>query len=372
MDDSLLSIKGISAKMAKKLAEQGIDTITDLLQKAATPEERDKLSQTIKVDKIYITLWVKQADLMRIDGLGAVDADLMIKLGIRNVKDLAGANLTNLAKMLTIYNTNYPKAQKRTAAVEELERWKTIAGSLESKLINDPDDETLDYLMEKPHEESYTSDTVIPAQSDYIETQDVFFDDMTEIIVNLGKGIAEAQHVLDMNAIQTQEAINDDPEIRATGLMATWYAIPEAVFNLKMNYAVALEQNSSGETTSDKAAAPVKKILMSPINAKYQNYFKLNESTQSELNLKFVPVPPPSAISQVLFAPDLGGQTLDEAKKTITEANLVLNTVTVIEGIPAEGKDTQVVEQSILAGAEIRFNDKIDLKIYKKPEVVIS
>lgn len=369
MDDSLLAIKGISAKMAKKLAEQGIHTITDLLEKAATVEERETLSKKMKISKMHITSWVKQADLMRIDGLDAVDADLLNKLGIRNVKDLTIVNLNYLAKMLKTYNDNYPEAEKRTAATDELLKWKLAAESLDSKIINDPDDEILDFLLEKPEEERIIT---APAQAAYIETPDVFFDDMADIIVNLGKGIAEAQHVLDMNAIQTQQAINDDPEIRSTGLMATWYAIPEATFNLKMNYTVALEQNSSGKTTSGNPAAPVKKILISPINAKYQNYFKVNESMQSELNLKFVPVPPPSQISQVLFAPDLVGQTLDDAKKTIAEASLVLNKVTVIEGTPADGKDTEVVEQSILPGTEIRFNDKINLNIYKKADVIIS
>ncbi len=369
MDDSLLPIKGISAKMVTKLAEQGIHTIADLLQQASTPEAREKLAKAMKVSQIYIYYWVKQADLMRIDGLSADDADLLCKLGIRNVKDLACANINYLAKMLKTYNANYPKAEKRTAAVEELEEWKTAAKSLESQLINDPDDDPMDFLLEKS---AKAPDSAAPAQFDYLETPDIFFDEMTEIIVNLGKGIAEAQQALDLNAIQTQEAINEDPEIRATGLMATWYTIPETTFNLKMNYTVALEQNSSAETPPGKEAAPAKKILLSPVNAKYQNYFKVNESMQSELNLKFVPVPPPSAISQVLFAPDLTGLTLDEAKKTIAEANLVLQTVTVSEGIPADEKDTQVVEQSISAGAEIRFKDKIDLKILKKEDVIIS
>jgi predicted flap endonuclease-1-like 5' DNA nuclease len=358
MDKLLMSLKGISNKTAKKLEEQGIKTVPELLEKASTPQVREALSATLGVDRKVLNSWVKQAELLSIPGIDSIDADLLNKAGIRNVEDLANANTQTLQKMIKTYTYNNPGAEKRAPAIEQLDQWKKAAKDIDKKLVNDPDDEPLDFLLKTAEENTLD-------QNDYIEAPDVFFEDMADMIINLGKGIAEAQHALDMNAVRTQEEINDDEVIRSTGIMATWYAIPEATFNLKMNYAVVNEQSASSGTTEGKKPLS-KRIVISPMNAKYQNYFKVNESMQSELNLKFVPVPPPTRLSQVNYAPDLIGKTLEEAKKSIAEAGLVLSNVTVTEGIPSDNRDTQVVEQSLLPGNETRFNDKLSLKIYKK------
>jgi hypothetical protein len=362
MENTLISLKGISKKLSKKLEDNGIKDIPALLKKSSTPEERELLSKVLCVNKKYINWWSKQCDLIRINGIDAVDADLLAKLGIRNVQDLSKANTEILAKMIKTYNTNYPEAEKRAPGIEELNKWKEPAKTMDNLLVIEADDEPVGFLFEGTGSEGST----IRDQFDYIETPDVFFDDMADLIVNLGKGISEAQHALDMNAIKTQEMINDDSELRATGLMATFYAIPDATFNLKMNYSVAMEQSKTGETSSGEQTKPVKRILVSPISAKYSNFFRINENMQSELNLKFVPVPPPSRISQAVFAPDLTGLTIDEAKKTIAANGLHLGKINYSIGTTSNDQDSEVTGQSIAPGAEMRFNDKIDLKVTRK------
>lgn len=228
---------------------------------------------------------------------------------------------------------------------------KKEAKELGTSIVNDS--------KEKPSQILIESD-------EYIETPDEFFADLSDIIINLGEGIAQAQHRLDLNSIETQKKINDDEELRNAGLMATWYTIPEVTFNLKMDYAVVEENTSTGSLKSSK------RILVSPMNAQYQNYFKVNQSMQSELNVKFVPVPPPSKYTMTINVPDLKGKTLEEAKELIKKADLVLGTVSEVEGSPSGDKATEVKDQSPEAGSEARFGDKVNLLVMKKDGVVIG
>lgn len=374
MDKSLISIRGIDEKTVDKLAKQEINTLDDLLEKAGTPEQRKTLAKSMRVSANSLNLWVKQAELMRIEGITAYEADLLTKIGIRNLTDLSKANTATLVKLIKTYKENYPTAEEHVPIIEELDRWKSDAAKLAGKITNNPGEAALDLLFEDriirpeipdPDSTGGSDSQRGTAEDSYITTPDEFFHDMTDIIVNLGTGIAKAQQALDLNAIETQKIINDDEDLRLTGLMANWYTIPEVTFNLKMNYSVAKEQTT--DRTSEQ-----KRIMISPINARYQNCFKVSEDMQSELNIRFVPIPPPTQYIQVIYVPDFTGKSLDEAKPVLKDLGLVLGEIVVVAGSPEGGKDTEIKEQTVKAGDEARFNDKIGFKVVKKEGAVIG
>ncbi len=351
MSKDIISILGIGKKTAEKLKEQNIFTVSDFVKAAETPEGRVALQNTTDIQLSYLNYWVKQADLMRIEGIDEYDAEFLVKLGIRNVEDLSKVNISTLKKLIDNYSSENPRKKKTKRTMEIILKWKQKASELGTAIVND--------LDELPPE-------LIIDQEDYIETPDEFFEDLSDIIINLGTGISEAQHKLDLSAIETQKMINNDEELRNSGLTATWYAIPEVTFNLKMDYAVVREDGTNTSTT------PSRRILVSPMNAQYQNYFKVNQSMQSDLNIKFVPVPPPSKYTMTLFVPDLKGRTLEEAKDIINKSGLTLGSVSEVAGTPSGDKMTEVEDQVPEAGSEARFGNKINLSVMKKESVTID
>ena len=50
-----------------------------------------------------------------------------------------------------------------------------------------------------------------------------YFISFAELIVQIANGVAEAQNALDNQSREIQNQINEDPELKALGLLATWY-----------------------------------------------------------------------------------------------------------------------------------------------------
>jgi len=365
--EKLESIKGIGTKIAKKFSEFGINTISDFLEKTSTEAKRKELAKKTGVNQRNIYLWTKQASFMQIPEIDSDDASLLVSVGLNSPSDFQETDINTVEKMVREYNENTFGAEKRTPSVRELNNWKKTANKVPIKIVLDKNDKLSDVLKIPG---AWTGGSTgsggtgggvggtTSGEGNDSGGYNHFFDDMAEVIVKLGTGIAEAQQELDAQAIETQKQINDDDELRSTGLMANWYTIPEVSLNLKMNYAMTKENSSSGQAK--------RRVMISPMNARYQNYFKVSESMQSELNLKFVPIPPPSKFSQPIYVPDVLGETLEEARKILSSAGLVIRNEEYVSQAPSGGKATEIKEQSLVPGEEVRFNDKIDLVIKKK------
>ncbi len=357
IDKKLTSIRGISEGIARRLEAQGITTLADLQAKTSKPEDRQALSQAIEFGEGQVYVWAKQADLMRIEGIDGPQASLLIKAGIRNTADLAEADTGMLKQLLDMaaINENVPERERPTAA--KLEAWKLAAGKLQPQIINSLEDKRLDVVIQRP---DFSLDTMIPSPP--IPFHDIprpktvegtFFADLTEVMVEIGRGIAQAQHELNISSMEIQNHIDAHENLRNYGLMATWYALPETTFEMKVNYAVVQKKESEGKIEPSKA------VRMAPINATYQNFFKSTTNTESQFRFKVVPVPPPVHVSEPVVVPDLSGLTLDEAKNRLRDARLRLGEMIHQSGTPTNDQDTQVVQQSIAAGTEVRINDVV-------------
>ena len=386
IDKDLLPIRGISVAIVGRLAEQGILTVEDLRQNTRNPTDRKLLAKKTGVNLKSLYIWAKQADLMRVNDIDAVAADLLVKSGVRNAADLAAANAQNLKQLIDISFNNDNIAYKKTISLANIEAWKKEAAGLKDEMENDPEDAPFGLLFVK-------NDSVSPAvkqelrdilRKDLILAEKAqakelnktinfaslaqpktveggFFFGLSELIAEIGRGVATAQHELDKSSLAIQNYIDADEILSNYGLTATWYVLPETSFQIKADYAVVKEETEDGTVRSLSNS-----LRVAPVNAKYKNYFKSTSNIESELNFKIVPVPPPVRVTEPVLVPDLLDLSVEEAQELIKSSRLCVGLLELAKGEPDNGKDSQVVAQSKDAGTEAKVNDIISLAYYKK------
>jgi hypothetical protein len=108
---------------------------------------------------------------------------------------------------------------------------------------------------------------------------------LEELLITLGRGIGQAQAELDRSSIEMQKEIDADPLLAQHGVQATWYQMPHAEVEIK----VALDFQGSSSTTPMLLTAG--RLLLQPVNARYQNLFNFNASATSTVKFTIVPVP---------------------------------------------------------------------------------
>lgn len=189
-----------------------------------------------------------------------------------------------------------------------------------------------------------------------------FFCSMGELVAELGKGVAEAQQDMDRQAIETYRQILADEELTEYGITPSWFTIPEATLQLKMSYSV-VKKEDSGSGGSTNPPKSKRRLLVSPSNATYKNLFNQSESTQSELNLKIISVPPPTKVTGTIYMPELIGKSYVEAKLILENAGLV------IKGEAPSSGNAIVKTQLPEAGKEVRFKEEVTLTFLPQGDI---
>ena len=100
----VLAALGVDEEEISKLEEAGLTKPSAFLAMAATPAGRKELSDDTGFSEEMILAAVKKMDLMRIDGVGDVYADLLHASGVETVPDLARRNPANLAAKMAEVN----------------------------------------------------------------------------------------------------------------------------------------------------------------------------------------------------------------------------------------------------------------------------
>ncbi len=117
-----------------------------------------------------------------------------------------------------------------------------------------------------------------------IDFSEILVVPLTQMIQNIGQGVAEAQRALDTSAMESQNTLqNNYPALAQIGYQVTWYQMPEVTVELK----VAVHYEKTGEENNKKVG-----LFLSPFNAKYKNAFTYDAAGTSTLKLRIVPVPP--------------------------------------------------------------------------------
>ncbi len=94
-------VAGVEHRDATKLRKAGIKTSKALIEKASTRRGRSELTAASGIDQRKLQTWVNHADLLRVRGVGAEYAELLVAAGVDTLRDLRRRNATALlAKIL--------------------------------------------------------------------------------------------------------------------------------------------------------------------------------------------------------------------------------------------------------------------------------
>jgi len=115
-----------------------------------------------------------------------------------------------------------------------------------------------------------------------VDFSEVLITPAATMIRELSASVAEAQRVLDAEAMASQAVLEStNPELAKAGYQVTWYQIPEAEVELKV--AIHYER---------KDALSPRKVYLAPFNAKYRTGLNFTADGASTVKIRIVPVPP--------------------------------------------------------------------------------
>ena len=131
----ILEIEGIGSEYKEKLSAVGIHTTEELLKRGATPKERKEIEETTGISHKLIYMWVKLADLSRVNGVGEEYSELLKEAGVNSIPELARQNADKLFKrIINIHNSK--KIVRRPPKLSELKDWikqaKKLPGRIEA------------------------------------------------------------------------------------------------------------------------------------------------------------------------------------------------------------------------------------------------
>ena len=126
----IIDIQGIGPVYAEKLIAAGIETVDQLLEKAADAQGRKALEEATGIRHDLILTWVNHADLFRVKGIGPQFAELLEAAGVDTVKELRNRNGANLAAKIAELNEEKHLC-KRTPVEKEVQKFIDAAKELE-------------------------------------------------------------------------------------------------------------------------------------------------------------------------------------------------------------------------------------------------
>ncbi len=125
----LTTIEGIGEVYSGQLAEAGVSTTEDLLEKAANPAGRQAIEEATGISGKLILRWANMADLFRIKGVSEEYADLLEACGVDTVPELAQRNPVNLYQALKQTNEE-KKLTRGTIGESQVADWVAQAKEL--------------------------------------------------------------------------------------------------------------------------------------------------------------------------------------------------------------------------------------------------
>jgi len=126
-------VAGIAVKDATKLRKAGIRTSKGLIELAGNRKERNELTTSLGFDPKDVQQWVNHSDLLRVRGVGAEYAELLVAAGVDTLRDLRRRNPTALlAKIIGLNGQS--KVVRRLPTEAMVEGWIEAAKELKPSL----------------------------------------------------------------------------------------------------------------------------------------------------------------------------------------------------------------------------------------------
>ena len=116
-------VEGIGATYAATLAEAGVATTDNLLERGAKPSGRQALADATGISGTLLLEWVNHVDLMRINGVGSEYSDLLEAAGVDSPAELAHRNASNLAITFAEVVAARPGLVRRVPSEDEVAGW---------------------------------------------------------------------------------------------------------------------------------------------------------------------------------------------------------------------------------------------------------
>lgn len=133
MSTPVQQLKGASETIVEALRAQGFTTNEQLVEAAATPEQRKQLAADCQCEAKDLLELANRADLARIKGVSGVYSDLLENAGVDTVKELATRNAANLHAKLEETNAALQLAGREPTAAQ-VEDWVAQAKDLPKHL----------------------------------------------------------------------------------------------------------------------------------------------------------------------------------------------------------------------------------------------
>jgi predicted flap endonuclease-1-like 5' DNA nuclease len=126
-------VAGVDHKKATKLRKAGIRTSKALIEAASTRRGRTDLARATGLSPKDLQMWVHHSDLLRVRGIGAEYAELLVAAGVDTLRDLRRRNPTALvAKIIGLNGSN--RVVSRLPTESMVESWIDAAGDLEPSI----------------------------------------------------------------------------------------------------------------------------------------------------------------------------------------------------------------------------------------------
>ena len=116
-------VEGIGPVYRQKLADAGIGTTDDLLERGAKPGGRQAIESATSIDHALILEWVNHVDLMRINGVSSEYSDLLEAAGVDSPAELAQRNLASLVTTVQEVVAARPTIVRRVPGESEIADW---------------------------------------------------------------------------------------------------------------------------------------------------------------------------------------------------------------------------------------------------------
>ena len=128
---SIGDVRGMDPKDATRLRKAGVRTTEALLRQASSRTGRSELARDSGLSSRSILGWAHRADLMRVRGVGAEYADLLVSVGVGTVDDLGSREATSLLGALVQANES-ARMVRRLPTESMVGDWIAHAASLGS------------------------------------------------------------------------------------------------------------------------------------------------------------------------------------------------------------------------------------------------
>ena len=123
-------VAGIDQRDATKLRKAGVRTSKGLIEAAAGRKYRSDLSSITGIDQRDLQQWVNHSDLLRVKGVGAEYAELLVAAGVDTLRDLRRRNATALLAKIIGLNGD-ARVVQRLPTEAMVEGWIEAARDLE-------------------------------------------------------------------------------------------------------------------------------------------------------------------------------------------------------------------------------------------------